>query len=141
MIGRVQNEGYLNRICSVWTLVDHLLASCVVARQVWHRLLHSIGLQSLVPQPTSILCDWWQRARKLAPKAVLLITWNLWKERNRRTFDGVSRTSAQLCNIILEEVNAWVGAGFSSLSSLLAIQRWGAHCSRRTIRSLVSTVA
>jgi len=115
----------------VWTLVDHLLASCVVARQVWHRLLHSIGLQSLVPQPTSILCDWWQRARKLARKAarrgfdsaVLLITWNLWKERNRRTFDGVSRTSAQLCNIILEEVNAWVGAGFSSLSSLLAIQR------------------
>ena len=53
----------------------------------------------------------------------MLITWNLWKERNRRTFDSVSRSVTQLYHLILEEANAWVSAGFPGLSSLLALQQ------------------
>lgn len=47
---------------------DHLLASCVVAREVWLRLLHQVGLQSLAPQQDAVLADWWQQARKAVPK-------------------------------------------------------------------------
>ncbi|CAD6209198.1 unnamed protein product [Miscanthus lutarioriparius] len=46
---------------------------------------------------------------------------NLWKERNKRTFDSVSRTPIQLFQLIMEDANVWVGAGFSSLSSLLSL--------------------
>ena len=99
------------------------MCSCVFAREVWHRLLHAVGLQSLTPGPDAKLDDWWQLARKKLPKelrrafdsAVLLSTWNMWKERNRRTFDGASKTPLQLFHLIVDEANAWITTGFTSL--------------------------
>jgi hypothetical protein len=43
------------------------LCSCVFAREVWHRLLHAIGWQSMTPDPNARLTDWWQLARKRLP--------------------------------------------------------------------------
>jgi hypothetical protein len=37
---------------------DHLLASCVFTREVWHRLLCRVGLQHLAPSDLSSLADW-----------------------------------------------------------------------------------
>jgi hypothetical protein len=51
---------------------------------------------------------------------VLLSTLNLLKEHNRRTFDRVSKTPLQLFHLIVEEADAWVTAGFTSFSSLVA---------------------
>lgn len=107
---------------------DHLLCSCMFAREVWHRLLHAVGWQSLTPGTDAKLDDWWQRARMRLPQqlrrpfdsAVLLCTWNLWKERNRRTFHGLHKTPVQLVHLIVDEADAWVAAGFTSLSSLVA---------------------
>lgn len=106
---------------------DHLLCSCVFARHVWHRLLHMVGLHNLILDQNAILIDWWQQARSTLPKtlrrafdsAVLLSTWNLWKERNRWTFDRISKTPQQLFLLIVDEADAWIAAGFASLSSLL----------------------
>jgi hypothetical protein len=58
--------------------------------------------------------DWWLSSRAAIPKAlrrsfdsfILLATWNLWKEHNRRTFDRESCTPPQLVNKILEEADA-----------------------------------
>jgi hypothetical protein len=107
---------------------DHLLCSCVFAREVWHLLLLPVGLQHLAPEHGANLRDWWQLSRASLPEelrrsydsAVLLVTWSIWKERNRRTFDHVSKTPLQLLHLILEEANAWMAAGFALLSSLLA---------------------
>jgi len=44
----------------------------------------------------------------------------MWKERNRRTFDGASKTPLQLFHLIVDEADAWITAGFTSLSSLVA---------------------
>jgi len=45
---------------------------------------------------------------------VLLATWCLWKERNRQTFDRRSRTPSELLSIIMEEADAWIGAGLAA---------------------------
>ena len=41
-------------------------------------------------------------------------------ERNRRTFDRRSRTPSELLSIIMEEADAWIGAGFGNLALLTA---------------------
>jgi len=109
-------------------MTDHLLCSCVFAREVWHRLLHVVGWQSLTPDHNAMLGDWWQLARIGLPgelrrafdSAVLLATWNLWKERNHRTFDGVSKTPLQLFHLIVDEADARITAGLTSLVLLVA---------------------
>jgi hypothetical protein len=105
---------------------DHLLCSCVFAREVWYRLLLAAEWQALTPRQSKTLADWWQHARGRLPgelrcsfnSVVLLTAWNLWKERNRWTLDGVHRTVSQLCRAIVEEADAWVAAGFSSLAAV-----------------------
>jgi len=51
---------------------------------------------------------------------VLLVSWEVWKERNRRTFDNVCSTPAQLVVAIRDEDLAWVAVGFRRLGVLLA---------------------
>jgi len=44
--------------------------------------------------------------------ATLLTTWMIWKERNRRTFDEITSTPAQLLCKIKDEAADWVASGF-----------------------------
>jgi hypothetical protein len=54
---------------------------------------------------------------------VLLVTWEVWKERNRRTFDGICLSLSQLLQRIKDEGEEWIGAGFSKLAALfVAVQ-------------------
>ena len=107
---------------------DHLLCSCVFAREVWSRLLQLSGLGGVAPQTTSTLLDWWHLGRTAMPQClkrcfdslVILTSWCLWKERNWRTFDRVSRTTSLVVDFILDEASPWIGAGFSSLASVTA---------------------
>jgi hypothetical protein len=65
--------------------IDHLLASCVYTREVWHRLLSRIDFQHLGPSDDSLLADWWLQAWTLVPNAfrrgfdsfVLLVSWEI----------------------------------------------------------------
>lgn len=52
---------------------------------------------------------------------VLLISWMLWKERNRRVFDAKSTTSQYLAIAISAEGNLWLQAGYRALSCFLAL--------------------
>ena len=93
---------------------DHLLCSCVYAREVWSRLLHSLGSLAAAPQQDSSLLDWWLLGWATLPQAlrqsfnslVLLVSWCLWKERNCRTFDRRSLTQPELLCCIPDEANA-----------------------------------
>ncbi|XP_066391907.1 uncharacterized protein [Miscanthus floridulus] len=108
---------------------DHLLASCVFTHEVWHRLLSREGFMHLVPSDDSRLADWWQNTRSSIPKhfrrsfdsLVLLVSWMVWKERNRRTFDKITKTPSQLVALILEEADAWIAACFRCLASRTAL--------------------
>ena len=72
---------------------------------------------------------WWLRNMKLVAKQVLkgfdslffLVGWRLWKERNARTFNGVSTDAGGLASAILGEAEEWCLAGFKHLLSLLTL--------------------
>lgn len=49
-----------------------------------------------------------------------LIGWRIWKERNARTFDGVSSQAGRLALAIQEEAVLWCAAGNRHLGVLLA---------------------
>jgi hypothetical protein len=67
--------------------------------------------------------QWWLRSRKALPKLrrrgfdslFFLIGWAIWKERNTRTFNGVSTSAARLGVQIQEEAEAWCLAGYRTL--------------------------
>ena len=73
--------------------------------------------------------EWWLRNRKLVVKLArkgfdslfFLVGWRLWKERNSRTFDGVSTDGAVLVCSILGEAEEWCLAGYKHLLSLLTM--------------------
>jgi hypothetical protein len=46
---------------------------------------------------------------------VVMICWQLWRERNARIFDQVSKTSSELIDWIREGARQWSLAGFQSL--------------------------
>lgn len=107
---------------------DHLLASCVFTREIWHRLLARVGFLHLCPSSDSYLVDWWQHARTIVPESlrrgfdslVLLVSWETWKERNRCTFDNATKSPSQVLALIRDEGESWIAAGFRSLAPLLA---------------------
>lgn len=49
---------------------------------------------------------------------VLLVSWVLWKERNRRTFDNLSRTTTEVIAQVREEGAEWIAAGCKALGQL-----------------------
>jgi hypothetical protein len=112
---------------------DHLFLGCVIARQLWHRLLAPVGLAALVPEVDEHLPAWWLRqrrrvhedARRPFDAMVLLVAWSIWKERNNRTFQRVAMQRDSLKGpegsfrkqAILQEAGDWVQAGFSGFAS------------------------
>ena len=72
----------------------------------------------------------------------MLITWNLWKERNRRTFDSVSRSVTQLYHLILEEKclgQCWVPRPLVAARAPAVLNRLATTGFSRTNLSLVRT--
>ena len=73
------------------------------------------------------LADWWLETRSVIhadvrkpfDSIVLLVTWEIWKERNRRTFDDAYRSCSLLLKRIQEEMESWVAARYRLLSPLV----------------------
>jgi hypothetical protein len=91
---------------------QHLCLHCVYAQEVWHLVSGwSDGLVQVPSRTVAVEC-WWNLAVCRRPKeearllAALLIytSWNLWKERNRQVFDGVSQPPARILALIKDEV-------------------------------------
>jgi hypothetical protein len=106
---------------------NHLLCSCTVTRELWVRLLSPAGFLHLAPLQGSTLVDWWLQARVGMPadgrrafdSLTLVTSWILWKERNKRTFEGLARSTAQLFRAVTDELEEYVAAGYHGLTPLL----------------------
>jgi len=79
--------------------VQHLLTSCVFARQFWFSILQPLNLTALVPnRRCASLAEWWKKSWRKIPKQhrkgfnslVILGAWTLWKQRNACVFDGAT---------------------------------------------------
>jgi hypothetical protein len=46
---------------------------------------------------------------------ILLVSWELWKECNPRTFQAESLSPPALFDRIVDEANAWIGTGFRAM--------------------------
>jgi len=89
-------------------------------------LAYDVGSQHLCPSDESVLLDWWHQERMRVPESfrrgfdslVLLVSWEVWKERNRRTFDSSCKMPTELVSLIRHEANDWIAAGFHSFAPL-----------------------
>lgn len=108
---------------------DHLLAECVYTREVWLCILSTFALGHLTPTADDTLLEWWLRTRarfhddlqKAFDTLVLLVSWMLWKERNRRVFDDDPSPATTLLDRVKEEADSWIAAGFRSLAAFASL--------------------
>jgi hypothetical protein len=119
----LQNNGPC-ALCSQETeTISHLFLQCSFSREIWYRSLQVQGFHALAPSVVADLQDWWPDSRKVIPKAlrkcfdtmVVLICWQLWRERNARVFDHASKTTSELLFWITYCARLWSLAGFQSL--------------------------
>jgi hypothetical protein len=107
--------------------IQHLLISCVFARQFWYFLLSRSGLPNL--SPDNVICsldDWWSRAVEKIPRdlqsgfnsLVILGAWSLWRHRNDCVFNGRSPSLASALTLAGDELRMWCSAGAKGLNLL-----------------------
>jgi hypothetical protein len=90
---------------------------CPYARQVWFGCITAAGLNIVEPNRDSSLESWWSSARELVRKKdrssfdtlVILIAWQIWKQRNARVFGNIQLqcSTAVLLTRIKEEFDLW----------------------------------
>jgi hypothetical protein len=109
--------------------INHLLVSCIFARQVWAGLLQPVGMLELVPQLTDeVFEDWWRTStlwvqgqqRKGFNYLVVLDAWVIWKHRNLCVFNGAAPSVPTALQVASEEALLWTVAGAKGLSLLQA---------------------
>jgi len=110
--------------------IDHLLVSCVFARQLWFSLLLKFCLQVLAPNlEDENFEEWWANASGRVSGQVLnglnsiiiLGAWNLWNHHNRCVFDGASPSISNIISTTLEDLQQWSLAVARGISFLLAL--------------------
>jgi predicted amidophosphoribosyltransferase len=94
----------------------HLFAECPWARQVWERtalLFHcpAIGAPDGDDRALSWAVTKLAASDKRAASLIILVAWEIWRERNRRVFCNKELTVSGLTHLIADEANSWVLAG------------------------------
>jgi hypothetical protein len=106
-----------------------LLASCVLSRETWFKLLRRCGSQHLCPDREANFVQWWLQARKTVTKSrhkafdslIILGAWCIWRHRNDRVFSGVRSTAAAAAAMVWEEMELWCSARLVDRSLLLTM--------------------
>ena len=94
---RLQKRGLRCPQCDQEETIQHLLTTCVFARQFWFS--QPLNLSRLTPgRMSSSFSDWWKKSwkklqrqlRKGFNSLVILGAWIIWKHRNAYIFDGAA---------------------------------------------------
>jgi hypothetical protein len=108
----------------------HLLSECRYSRRVWSLVADWVRQPSLRPGEWgqgATPIEWWTNIttrsevpRDASRSLALLVTWELWKECNARTFDWRESSVPLLLAKIKGEVSLWILAGAKGLAQIVA---------------------
>jgi len=107
--------------------IQHLLTSCVMARQVWCKLLTPLNLADSTPRKIErSFAEWWRKTisrvskehRRGVNSLIILGAWIIWKHRNTCVFEGVSPSLSMLWSELKNEHSLWCMAGAKKLLEL-----------------------
>lgn len=107
--------------------IDHILSTCVFARQFWFYFLQRMGLSSAAPQPSDTsFQQWWCRAsssvsgstRRGLDSLIVLGAWSLWRHRNDCVFNMAEPRLATILTVAGDEATLWSMAGAKAIPLL-----------------------
>ena len=107
----------------------HILFECRYSKRIWNAAASwlsrpSLGQDMGSGRPT-VLQYWHSTAKSptACPKglktAIILITWEIWKERNARAFNNVATMPTVLFQKIKDESKNWIMAGAKHLAEIV----------------------
>jgi hypothetical protein len=111
--------------------VQHILTTCVFARQFWFKILAPLDFIRCVPsRHEGSFAEWWRKARKKVRKdarkglnsLIILGGWILWKHRNACVFNGARPCINAILREFENEKHLWELAGARSLRGLTLVE-------------------
>lgn len=92
---------------------DHLILQCVYAKEVWWHMSQETGGLLQVPRPGITMEGWWNpsvqgkesKLRQRLASLLIYTAWNIWREWNRRIFEGRSAMPLRVVALIKDEVH------------------------------------
>lgn len=93
----------------------HITLRCPFAREVWFSFHRSDGAAAEAGSTNITIKGWWRQVWALHKKSELApqittgvyIAWNLWKERNRRTFEGKRCSPESVAALARDELSLY----------------------------------
>ena len=134
MADKLQRRGWPNcGLCPLCSQVQesaaHLLFQCRFSVAVWNAVKARTGLSNIVTADWAAMQSvrhWWTEIvltcspnGKGMASLLMLISWELWKERNARVFRNVSAPPMILVEKIMDEAALWALAGAKGLDVIL----------------------
>lgn len=131
---RLQKRGWPNcgtcKLCNqAQESASHLLFKCRFTICVWSRVKNWLGLQDVNPATWHTMRnvkEWWNEAihkqgqsKKAMASLAMLVSWEIWKERNARVFRNNASTLSMLVTKIKDEAAIWSLAGAKALSVVM----------------------
>jgi hypothetical protein len=104
--------------------VEHLLLHCHVAGALWNWIFKTFGMQWVMSGTVAdLLHSWWnglgRHSSDIWNFVPACLMWTIWKERNQRTFEDVSKADNQILEGFIQTLFDWSKTwGFSSCTSL-----------------------
>lgn len=133
---RLATRGWQNNICCPFCKRDdetalHLVTECRYSKRIWTSIASWVGSQLLEPghwAATQSVLEWLENQVNMAevPKKglrtlILLVVWEIWKERNQRIFELKESTTTYQLAKIKEEARLWMLVGAKRLRELLPL--------------------
>ena len=134
MSDRLQRQGWPN--CGLCQLCNreaesgaHLFLKCRYTLRIWNGIISWLGLSSIDTSRWASFVsvkEWWDSiifangtARKSLASLLMLVTWEIWNERNARVFRKVFTMPTVIASQIKTEAALWSMAGAKHLGSIM----------------------
>ncbi|TVU39764.1 hypothetical protein EJB05_13203, partial [Eragrostis curvula] len=120
---------------------QHILTTCVFARQFWFKILAPLDFIRCVPsRHEESFAEWWGKARKKVQKEnrkglnslIILGGWILWRHRNACVFNGALPCINTILREFENEKHLWGLTGARSLRALTQVEEVRHHVLGRT---------